>query len=283
MYKKKNKKNEYIFIIIPLVLALFIGLAFKITNDDRTLNVIEQTFKDCILTINKTLNKPINYFKKMNEENKDTKDLLKKYQELKEKEEQYELNEAKIIELENEIENLKTTLNLNSALSDSEAINATIINRNVGYWYDTITIDKGEKDGVLENMPVIVNEGLLGTITKTTTNNSVVKLLTGYSDNKISVKIQVGDNFVFGLLGNYDEKTKTFKIEGISENTDIEIGSIVLTTGLGNNYPSGILVGKVTNITTDNFDLTKLVEVKSDVDFDDINYVTILKKEENNQ
>ena len=147
MYSKK-KKNEYLYIIIPLVLALFIGLAFKITNDDRSLNTIEKTFKDCMLTINKVLNKPINYFKKINEDKKNTKDLLKKYNKLKEKEEQINLNEAKIIELEKEISDLKTTLDLNSTLSENSSINATVINRNVGYWYETLTVDKGKKDGI---------------------------------------------------------------------------------------------------------------------------------------
>ena len=278
MYSKK-KKNEYLYIIIPLVLALFIGLAFKITNDDRSLNTIEKTFKDCMLTINKVLNKPINYFKKINEDNKNTKDLLKKYNKLKEKEEQINLNEAKIIELEKEISDLKTTLDLNSTLSENSSINATVINRNVGYWYETLTIDKGKKDGIEDNMPVILNTGLVGIITKVSERNSTVKLLTGLNDNKISVKIKVGDSFVFGLLSAYDEKTNTFKIEGISENTTIENDSIVMTTGLGSNFPAGIYIGKVVNITTDNFDLTKIVEVKSDVNFDDINYVTILKKE----
>ena len=278
MYNKK-KKNEYLYIIIPLVLALFIGLAFKITNDDRSLNTIEKTFKDCMLTINKVLNKPINYFKKINEDNKNTKDLLKKYNKLKEKEEQINLNEAKIIELEKEISDLKTTLDLNSTLSENSSINATVINRNVGYWYETLTIDKGKKDGIEDNMPVILNTGLVGIITKVSERNSTVKLLTGLNDNKISVKIKVGDSFVFGLLSAYDEKTNTFKIEGISENTTIENDSIVMTTGLGSNFPAGIYIGKVVNITTDNFDLTKIVEVKSDVNFDDINYVTILKKE----
>ena len=279
MYSKK-KKNEYLYIIIPLVLALFIGLAFKITNDDRSLNTIEKTFKDCMLTINKVLNKPINYFKKINEDNKNTKDLLKKYNKLKEKEEQINLNETKIIELEKEISDLKTTLDLNSTLSENSSINATVINRNVGYWYETLTVDKGKKDGIEDNMPVIVNTGLVGIITKVSEHNSTVKLLTGLNDNKISVKIKVGDSFVFGLLSTYDEKNNIFKIEGISENTTIENDSIVMTTGLGSNFPAGIYIGKVVNITTDNFDLTKIVEVKSDVNFDDINYVTILKKED---
>lgn len=281
MYKKKKNRNkEYIFILIPLVLALFIALAFKITSDKRDLNYLEKTIKDGYLYIGKFFNKPINYIKEKNKTNKETKNLLKKYNKLKEKEEQIKLNEAKIEELEKEIMDLKSTLELKSTLSENSSTNATVINRNVGYWYETLTIDKGVKDGIENNTPVIVNAGLVGVVTKVSEHSSTVKLLTGLNDNKISVKIKVGDNYIFGLLSGYNEKNKTFTIEGISENVVIDNDSIVMTTGLGSNFPAGIYIGKVVNVTTDNFDLIKIVEIKSDVNFDDINYVTVLKKEE---
>ena len=53
----------------------------------------------------------------------------------------------------------------------------------------------------------------------------------------------------------------------------------MVTTGMGDMFPSGIQVGKVTKVTTDNFDLSKVVEVEASVDFDDIDYVTVLKRE----
>ena len=68
-------------------------------------------------------------------------------------------------------------------------------------------------------------------------------------------------------------------MEGIADNTEIKEGDMVLTTGMGDIFPSGILVGKVSKITKDNFDLARTVEVKSDVNFDDIRYVTILKRQ----
>ena len=86
------------------------------------------------------------------------------------------------------------------------------------------------------------------------------------------------DKYVYGLLVGYNKDNQTYKIEGISENDDIEINSYVTTTGLGNNFPSGILIGKVSGVTTDSFDLTKIVEVKSDVDFNDLVYVRVLKR-----
>ena len=45
-------------------------------------------------------------------------------------------------------------------------------------------------------------------------------------------------------------------------------------------FPSGILIGKVAEITTDEYDLAKIINVKLIADFDDINYVAILKRKE---
>ena len=56
-----------------------------------------------------------------------------------------------------------------------------------------------------------------------------------------------------------------------------ELGHV---TGLGDIFPSGILIGNVDSITKDNFDLSKTVLVSSSVNFDNINYVTVLIKGE---
>ena len=55
---------------------------------------------------------------------------------------------------------------------------------------------------------------------------------------------------------------------------------MVYTSGLGGVFPSGILVGRVENITTDVYDLSKIINVKPSAKFDDINYVTVLKRKD---
>ena len=47
-----------------------------------------------------------------------------------------------------------------------------------------------------------------------------------------------------------------------------------------NIFPSGIVIGKVSLVTTDNFDLAKVIKVKSDTNFDDISYVTVVMRGE---
>jgi len=282
MFRNRRIKKYYVIVILLIISILLLIFSF-IIKEKRNLSIIEKTIKDTTLSINKTINIPINYIDDKIKEYKSKHKLYEKYEKLIKKYDKVKLMETKYEEAEKEINDLKKILELNNTLSESSYMNATIINRNIGYWYNTVTIDKGEKDGIEKDMAVINNDGLIGIVTKTSKLNSTVKLLTTADTNsKISVKIKVDeDNYIFGLLVGYDKDKKSFIIEGIANNTEIPISSMVTTTGLGNNFPSGILIGRVDKITKDNFDLARTVLVKSSVDFDNINYVTVLKKDEN--
>ena len=130
-------------------------------------------------------------------------------------------------------------------------------------------------------MAVVNNSGLLGQITSVSNYYSTVKLLANENmSDKISVKISVGDQYVYGLISQYSSKNNTYTVEGISENIDIPKGAEVVTTGMGDTFPSGLLVGHVKRVTTDNFDLSKVAIVESSVDFDDIDYVSVLKRKD---
>lgn len=279
MKKRKKIEIKYIILIVLLVIAIFLGFATKIVHDERPLNPIEKAIKDSVLFVQKIVASPVNGIKNMMKENQEKKDLYNKYKELEEKVKKVNILESEKAELKLELESMKKTLELNKTLSEAEYLNATVINRDIGFWYDTITIDKGSKNGVKENMPVIVSEGLIGKVIKTSNFNSTVKLMTTTdSSNKISIKIALEDKYIYGLLSGYNPENKTYIVEGISDNSTIPIGSIVTTTGMGDTFPSGIIVGKVKNITTDNFDLAKIIEVESEVNFEALDFVTILKR-----
>lgn len=278
MYRKKLEK-KYIVLIVLILVALFLAFIFTIIKSDRNLNPIEQSIKDSVSFVSKVIYKPINFSKEKIAENKEKDDLYDKYQKQQEKLANIDNLEAKQHELESQLKEMKELLNLNNTSAEYEYLNATVINRNVGYWYNTITIDKGKTSGVKKDMVVMVGEGLIGKITKVANFNSTVKLLTNNDTSMpLSVKINIGNKYVFGILKGYDQESKKLIIEGISGNDKIPIGSEVVTTGLSDNSPSGLLIGKVEKIKTDNFDLARILEVESKVNFDDINYVTILKK-----
>lgn len=281
MYQKRRIENRYIILVILVIIAILLGLITSAVKDNRKLNPVEQAIKDSALFVNKIAYQPIKWINSLINQAKEKQNLYNKYKELLEKSESIDLVSAKNKELEDEIEKLQELLELNRTLTKDSYLNASVINRNIGYWYNTITIDKGSTNGITTDMAVITNDGLIGKIIKTTNFNSTVKLLTSNDvNNRLSVKIQNGDDFVYGILSGYNSKNNTFIIEGISEQVDIAVNSIVITTGLGGLFPSGILIGNVESVVNDSFDLSKILQVKSSVNFNDLKYVTVLKRDD---
>ena len=282
---RRNKiDKKYIVLIILILITLFLAFLFSVIKSDRNLTPVEQMVKDTFAAVSKTVYKPINLIKDKINQDRDKSNLYEKYQEQQEKIANVDNLQAKQADLEKQLAEMKKLLELNNTSTEYEYLNATVVNRNVGYWYNTITFDKGKNSGVEKDMVVMVADGLIGKITKVTNFTSTVKLLTNNDTTMpLSVKINIGDKYIFGILNGYDSETKHLIVEGISGNDKIPIDSEVVTTGLSDNSPSGILIGKVESVKTDNFGLAKIVEVSSKVNFDDINYVTILKRKANDK
>lgn len=174
--------------------------------------------------------------------------------------------------LEKENQELKELLDLNRTLNEFDYVNATILYRNVNYWLDTITIDKGENDGVRVNDSVVTKNGLIGKIITVNKDNSIVSLLTTSDRYYVSVSI----NDYNGLLYEYDKKQKALKVKGIDKKGEINVGDEVITNGLGGLFPSGLYVGKVTKVENDTYDLSKIVYVDIEQNFNDIHYVMVV-------
>lgn len=278
-YKYKNRQYFKTLLLVILILIVVIFTSYSVTKE-RDLTFVESAIKDVSVFIVDTIYAPIKFVKNKLEVYAEKEKIYEKYKKLKNESDDVEQKIARIKELEKENEELRKTLELNKSISDYDIVNATIISRNVGHWYENLVIDKGKKDNIERRMAVVVNNGLIGYISEVGNYSSNVQLLTTKSlKNKISVKIELGNGeYANGLLNGYDAKNGVYTIEGVSYSGEIPNKAYVTTTGLSEVFPSGILVGFVTNTTTDNFDLGKIVEVKPSADFDNTQYVTILKR-----
>ncbi|MDD5827511.1 MAG: rod shape-determining protein MreC [Bacilli bacterium] len=278
MKKRKNLKNRRLFLVI-LIIVIVSAVLFYTIKKDRNLNTFEAFTKDIVVEVQKIFYKPINGFSNMIEEFTSLKEVKKENQILKSNVEKMEATEAENIELKQEIERLKGELNIDHVLTDYDYLNATVISRNSFYWYNMLTIDKGSHNGIKEGMVVINSTGLIGKITNVSTFSSDVKLITtNDTNNKISVTVTNGDTKLTGIINGYDYKKGLLTVEGISNTATVNNGDYVYTSGLGGVFPSGILIGKVEGITTDVYDLSKIINVKPSAEFDDINFVTVLKR-----
>ena len=276
---KNNGSKRYIILGILVVVAIMFGLTTKAVKENRNLNFFEKSIKDSTTFVMKILYKPVSFVKEKIKENNEKDKMYKEYKKLKKKAERSDLYKAQIQNLEQEVDDLKKSLELNKSLTEYKKINATVVNRGVGSWYNTLTIDKGSKSGIKNGMAVIIDEGLIGKVINVSNFSSTVKLLTTDElSNKMSVQIEVDGKSVYGLLSKYDSKENIYLIEGISDGTEIKEGALVTTTGLTEVFPSGILIGKVKDVVVDDYELAKVVEVTPSVDFTDINIVTVLDR-----
>ena len=277
--KKQSISKKYILILIIILIILLLIIFSFTLKEDRKLSKAESLLKDGLIYSEKIITYPFNYIKENIKEYKKLKDVNKNNNILETSIDRIDSIEAENIELRRQLETLKEELNINYTLSDYEYLNATVVSRNVGYWHNKITINKGTYNGVEKDMVVISSKGLIGKVIKTSTFTSEVRLITtSDTSNKISVHISNGDNNLYGLINSYDYNKNVLELEGISNTKDVNIGDYVYTSGLGGVFPTGILIGIVEEITTDSYDLAKIIKVKPSADFNDINYVSILKR-----
>ena len=127
-------------------------------------------------------------------------------------------------------------------------------------------------------MAVIDRNGLIGKISHTTKNMSEIKLITTNDvNNKTSVVIQDGNEKTYGIINGYNNNNLEVTIT--SSKTEIKENLNVLTTGMGGIYPSGILVGKTVGIKNLKYDVGLIVLVKPFSNFDNLKYVSVLRRE----
>ena len=256
---KKNKK-KIIFIVIGIVLVILLSISLLVYRSKNTF------IKNISMSINKVIMYP---FTSLNKDKSITQT------------ESYLIQKNINSSLEKEIQELKQTLELNKTLTEYNPVNATILSRNKSYWFNTITIDKGSKSGIKENMAVVTRNGLIGKISKVSKNSSEVKLITSDDLNfKVSIAIKTNETDNYAILNGYDNKTKLIKATGIDKTTNINVGDSVLTSGLGEFFPAGIYIGTVEKIEKDKYNLSKTAYIKLSQNFNDIHYVTVLKVKE---
>ena len=179
-------------------------------------------------------------------------------------------------EIEKELNELKKILELDE--TKYNFIHANVIKRE-NDWYQTMTINKGEKDGIKLDMAVISSNNLIGRIIKTTNSSSVVKLLSASSnDMKVAVTIKTSDSEIHGILDDYLENENLIQVNNVLKTANIEIGNKVYTNGLGGIYPSGIYIGEVVDIKEDSLGLNKILKVKTNTSYDNIRFVSVVDR-----
>jgi len=192
--------------------------------------------------------------------------------------EDFAVLQTELTDVKSENEKLRALVDKKESLKAYDALQATVISRNPDQWEEKLIIDKGSVHGVKKNMAVLTANGLIGKIILVTPYTSEVELL--YTNNpnyRVSAMVQ-GEKEVYGLIEGYDEEKNKLIMKRIDSNFEVKKGATVVSSGLGGIFPKGVLIGKITEISTDDFGLTKMAYVEPSADFSIIEHVVIAKR-----
>src|SRR5699024_6689369 len=148
---------------------------------------------------------------------------------------QYKGTTYEIQEIKKENKELRKTLDKTKSIRDFNPIQATVMSRTPERWVDQVTINKGKKDGIKENMAVMTADGMIGKIQNANPLSSTVQLLTGFDQYiRISATISREDEEnVVGLIEEFDEESNSLLFKIIDESdTDLEEGEVVTSSGM---------------------------------------------------
>ena len=191
----------------------------------------------------------------------------------------YEL-EVQLNDLKKDNEKMKEALKLQDTLNDYTLINATVIARNPDTWRDIVTINKGANDGLIPQMSVMSDNGLVGKVLDVNPTSARVALLTN-NDNtlvRVAAMIQGEKESIYGTLTGYDHEKNILIMSQIQATQEIKVGDKVVTSGLGGVSPSSLYIGTVEEVAMDRFGLYKEVRIKPAADTNDVRYVTVVKR-----
>ncbi|KKI92305.1 rod shape-determining protein MreC [Bacillus sp. SA1-12] len=281
-------KRLILLLVSIIVLVALIGFSLK---EDRKLSWPEQFLQDTVGVFQSIFHKPAIYVSDFFENVTDLKNTYEENELLKSRLDEYMQLEADLQEYKEENERLLAELGKVANLRKYNPIFSTVIGRNPDRWYDYVSIDKGAQDGIQPDMAVVTAEGLVGKVKTISQFTSTVQLLSATDlKNKISAEVQAlpeneddknnpnNTQKVMGLIEGYDEEKGALLLKRIESDVKLVEGQKVITSGKGEVFPEGILIGEIIGVEPDTYGLEQMAYVKPSANFYDIDRVWVAER-----
>ena len=278
---KKFLQNKKILSVCIVVIALVavIGGSVSLRNKRNTPLVIQSLGNDIVALGARIVDFPIGIisggFDNVNE-------LLNTQNEnnyLKSRVSELEQTKVRNSCLEAENKQLKSALKLKKTLTDFDQVNASVISRSPDSWTDILVINKGTTSGLHKNMAVMSGGGVIGRIVEADVASAKVELITttDKSTNRFAVEAEATNGKkVHGIITVIGDKTLAFT--QAVDSKKLKQGTRIYTSGMGGNFPKGLLIGEVAATTHDSFGLSDLIKVNPAGELNDPTTVTVIKR-----
>ena len=164
---------------------------------------------------------------------------------------------------------------------DFTPVTTRVIAQPASAYDQQILVAAGSSDGVAEDDPVVTSDGLVGKVTKVSSNASQVTLLTDQSMAVSAIDLTTAAR---GVAKPASSSDGGLVLDRVDKAERVEVDDMVVTSGwregdLSSLYPRGIVVGRVTEVGQQDIDLFKRIQIAPAVDFDSLSEVVILTKQ----
>ena len=195
--------------------------------------------------------------------------------------------EARVRQLETELqarssraqeaERLRDLLALRKAMP-LETLAAQVVGRDGVPWFRTLTIDKGESDGVALDDPVVSPTGVVGRVFAVGPRAARVQVLLD-RDGGAGVLVERSrvPGVVSGQVSGPESGAEDLVLNYVPERADVVVGDVVVTSGLDQIYPKGLVVGRV-RFVGKGAGLFRDIRVEPSARFDRIEEVLVVRQ-----
>ena len=266
-FRRGWRSNRSVFLIVSLIIAVGLIIASQTgllspLEDlvSAPLNAVSGLFNRAALAITDNINR-FGDVQTLQQRIADLEEALALYQ--------TELVEAR--EIVSDYGRLADLLDYRNTVQNQETLTADVIGVDVGGGLRTIAINRGTRDGIAVGMPVVTGQGLVGRIIQVSANAARVMLITE-TTSRVSARMQTNrvEGSVVGLASG------NLIMELIRLDAPVREGDLVLTSGLGGNFPPDIVIGQVTSVRPSERGLYQEAQVRSLINFDTLEFVLVV-------
>ncbi len=263
-----------VFVIVFVVVFLFILAAFT-AGEGSKLSVVRNVLSVPLNPLQKGINSITSGIKDTVQFFQDVRTARAENAELKKRLQEMERELDTVYRLQKENENLKNLLSFKEQF-EQELIASNIISKDSGNWFEIFTIDKGSKDGIAVNDPVINSNGLVGRVSRVDLLSSKVVSIID-TESSVSARLSKSRDQVV-LKGDVQLRTQGLcRLDYIPPDVEVAVGDKIETSGMSSLYPKGIIIGEITKIVKNEGQFDYYAIVKPAVDFRRLEEVAVIK------
>jgi rod shape-determining protein MreC len=199
--------------------------------------------------------------------------LATENRDLRDRNDELESDVVRLHELEVENRELRNLLSLRDQTGPGAFIPASVIARDDTPYVQAITIDRGANDGVKEDAVVITHKGLVGRVERVNPTSAKVRLINDLNSS-VGVRLQTESRTTGVLRGQ--SQGNLMVIAYIPQTDEVDTGDVVITSGLGEVFPEGLVVGKVARVERKDADPFQAAVVEPAVEMDKLERLYVL-------